>query len=108
MPAGFVDQLAALQLSKNILALGIDEHCLDLVIEVAERKLVLAASGQFGTVETLDVASPKAVDQAFRQASFSRELVERLHDRVDGGAARGELGLALLDLLRRGDLGEAE
>jgi hypothetical protein len=35
--AAFVDQLAAFQLPKNIFALGIDEHRLDLVIEIDQR-----------------------------------------------------------------------
>src|ERR1700730_4785169 len=93
--AAFVDQLAALQLPKYILALRIDEQRLDLIIQVDQRARVRLAIGQFGAVETLDVACPNAVDHGLRQAAFLRQPIKRLHDGVDGGSARGELGFAL-------------
>jgi hypothetical protein len=39
---------------------------------------------------------------------FLRKLIKPLHDGINGGPARGEFGLALFNLFRLGDLGEAE
>jgi len=68
MTTSFIDQLAALQLPKNVPALRIDEqkfrsHHIDrsACVSPARRR-------QFGAVETLDVPSPNAVDHCRWQA----------------------------------------
>src|ERR1700674_3598792 len=108
MAASFVNQLAVLQLPKNKPALHINKQRLNLIIKVDQRAGIVLAIGQFGAVETLDIPRPEIADDRLWQAAFLSQLIKRLHDRIDSGAARGELGLALFSPLRLGYLGDAE